>query len=185
MADTGFVAPATAFGARGTGSSTWLNPDNIFGAGSTSILLFDADTTSRGLAASNFDFSSIPDGSTIDGIEVQITNFKQDVADNMDWNTARLILADDSDGAQNRNTDLVDFTGSNQTDTAGGSSELWTETINVTDVKDVDWGFFCKCFANNSNCGANIDAIDMKVYYTGIPADPVIYTRRMVGGFFG
>jgi len=171
MADTGFVFPGTAVGNRAVTSSTsdWVNPDNIKADDSTdsqnNTLLDDTEFTS-GLAASNFDFSSIAAGATIDGIEIQNKYKEDDAPDFFTFKIISLILADDSDGSVSKHSDLTAPISIYTTDEAGGASDLWSETISDTDVKDVDWGWFQSQLSNSSNGLTQVDFMRMKVYYT-------------------
>ena len=167
MADTGFVFPGTGVGNRTItgGDVNWTNPaitgddgDNAFWNTSSQ------PEQSNGLAGSNFDFSSIPAGSTIDGIEVQVGDYESGGANT--WEVLRLILADTTDGSVSKHADLLAITGSLQTDEAGGASDLWSETIGRTDVQDSDWGFFVGQEATEDFQSSSIDFFKMKVYYT-------------------
>lgn len=164
MADTGFKFPGTMVGNRGAGSTVWANPDNAKAndAVYASVLLFSVN--SKHLAASNFDFSVIPAGSTIDGIEVEVQGYDHSVGTSV-WNALRLILADDSDGSENKQAELSQLTTSLQTDVAGGASDLWSETIIRADVQDIDFGF--QVSINATDVGnQRIDSLRMKVFYT-------------------
>ena len=171
MADTGFLFPGTAVGNRtiSGGDVNWVNPDNIK-ADDTSMATANVSSGSpntNGLAASNFDFSGV--AGTIDGIEVQVGDYSVGIADDADWAVGKLILADDSDGGTSKHTALADFTISDQTDQMGGASDLWDETIGVSDVQDVDWGFFVGLdWISATIVLVNIDFMQMKVYYTPI-----------------
>jgi hypothetical protein len=64
---------------------------------------------------------------------------------------------------------LLDLIGSARTDEAGGASDLWGETIGVSDVTDVDWGFWVSVVNPDADIeNINIDFMQMKVYYTPI-----------------
>ena len=170
MADTGWIFPGTAVGDRGAGDADWSNPDNIkIDDGSDASVNLGGGPTedSRGLAASNFDFSSIPSGATIDGIEVRVEDYL--VAGggvSVDWSNCRLILADDSDGSENKESELLDPSFSDQTDEAGGASDLWGETITRADVQDVDFGFFVGVTLVAGTPTTHVDSMQMKVFYT-------------------
>ena len=177
MADTGFLFPGTAVGDRsiGGGSVNWTDPDNIkaddgSNANTNTAVAF---SNSHGLAATNFDFSGIPVGSTIDGIEAQCGDFKVDTtAATPRWGTTKLVLADDSDGSQAKHTawTSINWTTSDVTDQVGGASDLWEETIGLSDVQDVDWGFFIGiAVTGDTNTTFDIDFMQMKVYYTTGP----------------
>src|SRR3990167_3593782 len=76
MATTGAKAPTAASTTSETGwaGNTWVTPENLYGAGTANITAatFDAGVHSRVLRAYGFDFSAIPDGSTIQGVIVVV-----------------------------------------------------------------------------------------------------------------
>ena len=180
MADTGYKFPGTAVGDRAITSAvnTWGSPNNIKldDAAEATNQSSNVDEISFGLAASNFDFTSIPIGATIDGIEVRVGDYFLAVStQDHDWTTVRLILADNTDGSVNRFADFTDWTDTAQTDGSGNSSDLWSETINDTDVKDVDWGFFIGITSQVSVVSrAEIDFMQMKVYYSTNPSPGLV-----------
>ena len=171
MADTGFVFPGTAVGNRTiTGSDAdWSSEGNIT-ADDASDATWPITTTQRqssGLAGSNFDFSGA--SGTIDGIEIEVGDYQTGFdIQNSNWDVVRLILADDSDGSTNKSADLLDPTNSDQTDQVGGASDLWDETINLSDVQDADWGFFIGFGGRNVDFSQDllVNYFKMKVYYT-------------------
>ncbi len=130
MPDTGWKFPGTAVGNRTiTGSDAdWNNINNIKADDNSDAdtLISGAGDTTSGLAASNFDFSSIPVGATIDGIEVRVGKYvAPNVSATPHINVCRLILADNSDGTENKEADIADPTTTDQTDEAGGSTDVW------------------------------------------------------------
>ncbi len=177
MADTGFVFPDTTDGSRAISGAirAWISPDNIKaddGSETRWITGGGGSESSFGVAASNFDFSSIPAGATIDGIEVRCGDYSHESGGATIWDVVKLILADDADGSENKNSVFVSPTTSLQTDEAGGVSDLWSETINLSDVQDVDWGWFVGQFDSAASIDHFIDFMQMKVYYT--PLNPTI-----------
>jgi len=184
MADTGFVFPGTAVGNRAVsgGGPSWSDPDNIKVDDTSDATTTVAGTRTLGLAATNFDFSSV--SGTIDGIEVQVGDYSrtESVPGDLIWTVAvaggcNLILADDSDGSENKEDEFLIPTGSDQTDQGGGASDLWGETISDTDVKDVDWGFFISWESSGGGQTPQVDFMQMKVYFT----NPVTITSVNAG----
>ncbi len=78
MSDTGFIFPGTMVGNRTIAGSDvdWTSPDNAK-ADDTSVASANIGPgdESSGLAASNFDFTSIPDSARIDGIEIRVGDY--------------------------------------------------------------------------------------------------------------
>jgi len=165
--DTGFKFPGSTDGSRGkTASPNWVNHANITADdGSDAVVTLGIFDNSDGLGASNFDFSSVPSGATIDGIEVRVGDYLRTNFEAI-WYFSNLILADNTDGSENKQAELVDPTGTANTDEAGGASDLWGETLTDTDVKDVDFGFFVRVIGSIEGDVVNVDFMQMKVYYT-------------------
>jgi hypothetical protein len=171
MPDTGWVFPGTAVGNRSIGGNVnWVSADNIKADDTSTSTVFINTNASQGLAGSNFDFSGIPAGSTIDGIEVRVGDYSG--LTSAVWERVKLILADDSDGTEDKKSEFAAWSASEQTDEGGGASDLWSEgSISLSDVQDVDWGFFIAVEAA-IEVGPTVDFFQMKVYYT--QATPII-----------
>jgi len=181
MADTGFVFPGTAAGNRASaGNADWTNPDEIKASDATdTFVAIGGDWTSNGLAASNFDFSSIPVDSAIDGIEIQVGSYEK-TGGTVTFIECSLILADDSDGSVSKHADLAVPITSLQTDEAGGAADLWDETISRANVQDADWGFFVRGGGTSFDF-LRIDFLQMKVYYTEPGPEPTIGSLTITG----
>lgn len=170
MPDTGFLFPGTAVGNRPVTSSIgdWTTPNNIKADDAADAeITIGSFSPCRGLAASNFDFSSIPAGSSIDGIEVRLGDY---IVDNNQAtrHSLRLILSDNSDGTENKATGIPEWNTFVQTAETGGATDLWTETIELSDVLNSNFGWF----VNAEDLGTviiNVDYMQMKVYYTEPP----------------
>jgi len=165
MADTGFKFPGTAVANRTISGSDfdWTNQDNIkLDDGSNADAISVAgDEQSSGLAASNFDFSVIPTGAHIDGIEIRIEH--NQASGIITWAALRLILSDNSDGSDDRNGELSVPSG-NPTDDVGGATDLWSETISSTDVKNSNFGFFVGCDIILAGT-LEVDFMQMRIFY--------------------
>lgn len=185
MADTGYQEGSAAVGNRAIsgGIYSWSNPTNAYSINSNDAsITLGAGDTSLGLAVTAFGLSAdIPSGATIDGFEVEFTKSGNTFAA---CDVVRLILADDSDGTDNKNAS-VDLTKS-VTDVAGGASDLWGDTWSRADVIDVDFGAFMGASAAGSLAVINVDAIRIKVYYTpGITITDVNTTESWNDGDTG
>jgi len=163
----------------------WSNPDNCK-VDDTSVasatLNVNGDRTS-GLAASNFDFSGIPDGVRIDGVEIRVGDYDVDgTGGSPVWTITRLILDDNTDGSENKFGDLTDPTTSLNTDEAGGVTDLWSEDLSRTIVQDVDFGFF---ISNNLQASVTtvfrVDFMQMRVFYTLLTNTGWKFPGTMVG----
>jgi len=187
MADTGWKFPGTVIGDRPVfdPEMDWINPDNAKaddGSDATATAP-EATSTVNGLAATNFDFSSIPINSTINGIEVEIGDYFADVLP-VTIGRVKLILADGTDGTADKGIDIAAFTTSLQTDQAGGSNDLWGDLHTVADVQDIDFGFWFNCTVHTSGAVASVDFVRMRIFFTPLPPTPR-YRRGHIGFTYG
>jgi len=160
----------------------WVNPGNITASGSfTSITAptYDAGDQSQKLRATGFDFSVIPDNSTIDGIIVYIYE--------VDWaaGTASLDLCQLVNGGTslgaNRYATPQAVTSTPTTYTRGAAADLWSATLTSAIVKSSTFGVDIGMIANSANTDVYIGYVQMEVYYT--PPAPQSLTATPVDSF--
>ena len=79
-----------------------------------------------------------------------------------------LILADNSDGSVSKHGDLAAWTQVQQIDEAGGATDLWTETLSLANVQDVDFGFFYGNTVTQESPVADSDVnyLHMRVFFS-------------------
>lgn len=170
MATTGAKAPTAASTTSETGwaGNAWLTPQNLYGAGNAAITAatFDAGVHSRVLRAYTFDFSAIPDGSTIDGVQVIVGGAYYATA------ICALGLGQllDTAGARvgtNQYTTNVDLTTSAANYTKGGAADTWGNALTAAWVKNANFGVGLGIIVGASNnCDVFIDSVTMEVWYT-------------------
>ncbi len=132
------------------------------------LLLVAKSKTTFYFKAQNFNFSSIPAGSTIDGIVVEIDKFYNGPAAVTD-NSVRIIKPDGSLGATEKSTGASWGNADTDTyDSYGGAADLWGETWTVADIQDPDFGFAISANTGGTNGNYNmyIDHIKITVYFT-------------------
>src|SRR3990172_3950182 len=164
MADTGFVFPGTGTDNSSVGTIVWSNPqfvdaDEGFSAQESML----DPSTSHYIRASNFNFSSIPAGSIIVGIEIQIE--RQIGAATCNDSSVRIFDASGNPAGTNKSAGLAWSVGSFRVDSFGGATDLWGLTPSLTDVQDVDWGVGVSCVQSDTAATASVDYIKMKIYY--------------------
>ena len=174
MADTGWKFGSAINAIRGSGTILWLLANNVLSDGANTGTNFTSVNTPGStyfLGVTGFDFSSIPAGSTIDGVSVRVGDYARTSLGGA-WNAVRLILADDSDGSENKATEYTGFGVIPTTDENNSTSDLWSETLAVTDVQDADFGCQCQVFsaAIETTSAITINYIQMRVDYTEAPA---------------
>lgn len=150
----------------------WVSPANV-GAddGTTSSITaasYDSPDISQILVASNFGFS-IPTGSTIDGIVVEIdrNNAAGAASDN------RVQLA--------TGTTFATLVGTNKADTAldwpaaltvatyGGAADTWSSGLTVAQINATGFAVFLSAQADAANTDIAVDFIRVTVHYTAPP----------------
>lgn len=154
----------------------WTNPNNS----TVSDNVYSTLTYPSNLSSTQFGFS-IPEGSTINGVEVQveryINNWYSSYADSM----ACLII----NGAPNYNSNRAvlwtywsRFT--EETKVFGGPTDLWGMTLTPADINNGGFGFLLSPVKSGSGVTAFVDYIGMTVYYTPPATDttpPVIASQ--------
>ncbi len=185
MATTGAKAPAAASSTSETGwaGNAWLTPQNLYGAGDAAITAatFDAGVHSQVLRAYTFDFSAIPDGSTINGVQVVI-NARYATAI-CALSLAQLLDTSRAKVGTNQYATPVNLTTSAANYTKGGATDKWGNALDAAWVKDPDFGVALGIIVGASdNCDVFIDSVTMEVWYT---AAPNAYTLACAQGSFG
>lgn len=175
MADTGFKFPGTAVSVD-TGLSAWSNPGNVTADDSNPADSDEsgADGVSDKLRCTNFDFSSIPVGATIDGIEYKYNRLTDAVGQAIVTTTIRVVHNGSDQG--NAKTPSGDWEGTYTDNTQGGASDKWGYSPTRADVQASTWGLDNSVTWDGnlpSSGGANIDDVQVKIYYSGGKASTV------------
>lgn len=160
MASTAFVIPQT-----GTGTG-WTNPSNLTTDSDATYAnkSFSISETSDQLVGTNYNFSGIPAGATIDGIEVEVrldTSFA-----GFTENQIQLIKDGTLQGS-NKSTSASIST-SWATMTYGGATDKWGWTaVTLADIQDSGFGLACKWTAPSVNAKQMyVNTYRIKIYYT-------------------
>jgi hypothetical protein len=167
--DTGWVFPGTVVGDRTVvaGNTNWTNPSNATADdGNNATVALTLGGITRGLAATNFDFSSIPAGAVIEGIEVRVGDYSLDVGSVV---TRHVILIDrnDNDEALDRFAELPNPTTTPATNDVGGVGDLWGGwKISRDYLQDADFGFFIAFTRISETPTISVDFLQMKIHYS-------------------
>lgn len=189
MASQGPRYSGTAASLANAGTSenanAWTTPGNVGaddGAEATiTAATYDSPDISEILVASNFGFT-IPDGSTIDGIVVEIERRDQAIGAASD---NRVQLA--------KGTTFADLVGSNKADTTldwptaatvksygTGTTDLWGATWTAAEVNASSFAVFLSVQADAANTDIFVDFIRVTVYYTLVPVSATPGTASLV-----
>lgn len=143
----------------------WLTPTNVFADdGAYAEILtnaYDSPAYSFRLDATNFGFS-IPAGSTIDGIVVEIDKMGAKAADSL----VQMIQGGTPTGTNNSvgTAHLATET----IETYGSSIDLWGLTWTVADIEANDFGVAYAAQSTGNNGESRVDFIRITIYYTPV-----------------
>ena len=149
---------------------TWGNYNNIkANDGAYATCALPKTKISYRLKATNFDFSAVPDGSTINGIVVEIER-KGSLADVLIDFRVQLLDAAGALVGDNKQ-DYGYYATSDETITYGTPTNTWGASPTAAMVKDADFGVVMSTTTADlaSTRTASVDFIRMTVYYTGLP----------------
>lgn len=131
---------------------------------------YDSPDQSYLLLAKGFDFSSIPDGSTINGITVVVRAWYANGTNSGDH--IRLLDTAGAAAGTNKWSTPQALTTSQANYTLGGASDLWGNSLTAAWVKDADFGVALGFAATGANSDVFVDFVTIDIDYTA-PAPPV------------
>ena len=175
MADTGvkYCQTGATVSSAPYDDQTWTNPGNIV-ADDTSYAQITSPTFDTGLYSyllrgTNFDFSAIPDGSTIDGIYVTTAGAYANGAGG--YTLVQLVNASSALVGDNKAATPVPLTLNTITaNNWGGSTDTWSATPTAAMVKSANFGVALGFRPTADDCDIYMDYVRMTVYYTEPPS---------------
>ena len=151
--DSGFLSPSAS------SNSGWSNPNYAFVSDNNRAV---ANSDSDIVRYYNFNFS-IPTGSVINGIEVQVEGYtanSRQAQISLSWNGSSYTF-----GSGIKTTNMPGTTAvAEDIRTFGGSTDTWNRTWIPGDFTNAN--FRVRLDANSSSGDLNIDHVRVKVYYT-------------------
>ncbi len=173
MATTGEVYPQSAITASEApwSDNDWTQETNIYSDdGSTAYVIhpgFDTDDQTYVLKAYNFDFSSIPSGSTIDGVICRINAWYRSGEGAGSLDLCQLLDTGLSKVGTNHCSTPVALTTTDTTIiTEGGAADTWGNSLTYSWVTNSNFGVALGCIATADNSDVDIDYVTLEVYYT-------------------
>lgn len=168
----------TAFGA-----SNWSNSDRIVTSNDSYASIFLNDTLSVYLKGSNFGFA-IPDGATINGIELGIEGYSNSPNAYKD---ARVRIVKGGAIGSTDKANSAFYPTSEATVTYGSSSDLWGETWTSTNINASSFGAVLSVQCPDLDCLdlsklVLIDSFQITVYYTEASASTETTTFQIRNG---
>lgn len=175
------ATPASVMNGSVTAGPAWTNPGNAATDNDSYASVFiDMAETSEVLEATNFDFSAVPVGATIDGLAATVRGFVETGASG-----AALL----NDAAFYRATGTAwhlattDFTGglpeTEEARAAGGATDLAGTTWTRADVTDSGFGVrFTVVSGGLDPATVRVDSVTVTVYFT--PAGGTAVANKVV-----
>ncbi len=168
IVDTGWVSPGTVESIQdGSSFRAWANPGNAVSSNNAVANQGPLDATSNDfLQATNFDFSTIPGGATILGIEARVERQGQEFvgASRIFDDTIQIVKGGTRQG-NNKSTGAGWAFSAEEIITFGGAADLWGLTVTDSDVKASNFGFTLRCSSAPTNGNADVDHMQMRITY--------------------
>ena len=168
--------PTVAANDASAGSFAWVNASNVFSSDNSraTVLLPSRNDVSNYIRATGFDFSAIPNGAIILGIEAEIERSEAGLSTRAGIidSEVRIIKNGIISTVENKaNTvNLWPSSSSEAFSIYGGSADLWSLAWTASDIKASDFGVAVsakneRISGGGGNETAQIDAIRITVYY--------------------
>jgi len=183
--------PGTVVDSSATGTQTWSDPGNASAHDEVCALVYgplSGTAETHYLKGTNFNFSAIPAGSTIEGITVEMEGSHFSGGGYAVDSQIKLVLADGTIGSTNKaiadqwilSTDPIDYR------VYGNSTDLWGWTPTLADIQDVDFGAVVSLNITYQTSGLTfqMDFIRITVHFSEAsgkwkgPVSPPRITRR-------
>ncbi len=160
---------------------TWVTPTNIYSDnGNTANVIaatFDANDQTYVLKATGFDFSSIPDNSTINGITCRINTWYRSGQGSGSLDLLQLLdISKTKVGTNQCSTPVALTTTVTTIITKGGSTDTWGNSLTAAWVKNSNFGVAIGILATAANADVDVDYVTLEIDYTPPAA---INTGRM------
>jgi hypothetical protein len=176
VATTGakFPSAATTASVAPWSDNNWTTPTNIYADdGNTANITastYDTGDQSFILRATGFDFSAIPDGSTIDGVIAVINTWYRSGQGSGSGDKLILWNGTAETGNNKWATPQALSTTNTTTYTLGGATDVWGATLTAAIVKGSGFGVNIGMLSTAANTDLDVDYITLEIYYTA-PVD--------------
>jgi hypothetical protein len=153
----------------------WSNPDNVKASDDAyAVNLVNKLDESDWLRATNFDFSGIPAGSTIDGIEAKIEHHCGNAGVVFDGS----VYLRKSSGQVGSNKASASYWPTSDAEVTypvtGGATDKWGTTWTLAEIQNINFGIDLSALNGDVNAARNayVDCISIRVYYTVVTFQP-------------
>lgn len=149
----------------------WTNPTNVYSSNDSYTTVAAAarrrvDTSA--LLVTGFGFT-IPAGSTINGIQVDVERKKSTSAAGTSCSDSLISLTKDGSSNTGSTADTNAWPTTEAYQTFGDATDLWSTTWTVAEINDANFGFmFSAVLIGSSTTGitASVDHVRITVHYT-------------------
>ncbi len=183
MAYIGPNSPSTAADDSSLSGDTWSNPNNAKALDATYATAVDTNPNhTHYLKTTNYGFS-IPAGSDIQGIVVEVTRHASgNGTNNVTDYAVKIVKSDGSIGVTNKADTVTLWPTSDAVATYGSVSDLWGESWTSADINNSDFGVaFSADLHPDTTVTAYVDYIAITVYYsTGVSAGNIDMQKRYI-----
>ncbi len=151
--------------------NTWTTPTNIYSDNAATANVtapsYDNGDQTYVLKATGFDFSAIPDGSTINGITARINAFYRSGQGSGSLDLCQLLdISRAKVGTNNCSTPTALTTTTSTIITKGGTTDTWGNALTTAWVKDPDFGIAMGVLATAVNADVDVDYVTLEITYT-------------------
>jgi hypothetical protein len=169
MAVTAWKFAGTGANDAAVGNAAWATPGNITASNNTyaQTATMGAGQTSQILRATNFGFttSDIPDGSTIDGIEVRIERARATGGGTNVRDNAIILRKSTGQVGDNKAVTTV-WPTADGTATYGAADDVWGASFTDTEILNSGFGVDIRCERTQGTAAGRVDAVEIRVHYT-------------------
>ena len=157
--------------------NSWATPTSIYSDDAATANVtpasFDANDQTYVLKATGFDFSAIPDNSTINGITVRLNAWYRTGEGSGSVDLCQLLdISKAKVGTNNCSTAVALTTTDTTIITKGSASDLWGNALTAAWVKNANFGVAIGILATAKNADVDVDYITIEIDYTP-PAETV------------
>ena len=176
MTSTGQIFPTAAVTAAESPwlDNDWTTPANVTAddgnTANVTAASYDSPDQTFVLKTYAFDFSAIPDGSTIVGVTCRVNAWYRSGQGSGSLDLLQLLDVSRAKVGTNQCATPVPLTTTNTTIiTKGSASDLWGNVLTAAWVKDPDFGVAIGILATAANADVDVDYVTLEIEYTAPP----------------
>lgn len=187
-ATTGEVFPTlgTSVSEAPWSDNGWTTPTNIYldnaATANVTANTYDSPDQTFVLKATGFDFSSIPDGSTINGVTARINSFYRTGQGAGSIDLCQLLNVSRAKVGTNQCSTAVVLTTTTSTIIVkGGPTDTWGNALTTAWIKDPDFGIAIGILSTGINSEVDVDYVTLEIAYTPPNTAPTLFISEPNG----